>query len=37
MPGHIHVYISTDLGNNVTETQVDISMYAFTYICILGM
>ena len=31
MPGQIHVYISTNLGNNVTETQVDISMHAFTY------
>ena len=32
MSVHIHVYISTNLGNNVTETQVDISMHAFIHI-----
>ena len=37
MPGHIHVHISTNLGNNVTETHVDLSMHAFTYMCILAM
>ena len=33
MSVHIHVYASINLGNNITETQVDISMYAFIDIC----
>ena len=32
IPGHIHVYISTDVGNNITETQVHGYIYACNYI-----